>query len=338
MNDERYSRQRLFAPIGESGQERLKKSHILIVGMGALGACSAEQLVRAGIGKLTIIDRDYVEMSNLQRQQLYSENDAFEHLPKAVAAKKRLGKINASVEVEARVADCQKEQLEEIVPYVDLILDGTDNFETRLLINDASQKFKVPWIYGACVGSYGMSYTILPGKTPCLSCLLEQIPMGGATCDTAGVISPVVHMVAAHQVAESMKVLVDDRESLHHKFVTFDLWKHHYSAFKVSHAKRKTCSSCGESPAYPFLSESHRSKTVVLCGRETVQIRPSFGGKRDLLELKEKLPKEHVKYNSFLLTYHDGKHRMVFFADGRVLIHGTKDISKAKSLYHQVVG
>lgn len=338
MLSDRYSRQHLFKPIGRKGQQRLSEKHVLIIGAGALGTSSSEQLVRAGIGRLTIVDRDYVEGSNLQRQQLFSESDALEKLPKAVAAKKRLAEINSDVSIDANVEDVQAEELEILMKDVDLILDATDNFETRMLINDMSQKYRKPWIYGACVGSHGMSYTVVPTVTPCLNCLMETVPLGGATCDTIGVISPAVQMVTAHQVAEALKLLVDDFESLHRKLITFDLWNHYYSGITVSNAKNPECPSCGTKPTYPFLSEENQTKTAVLCGRETVQIRPS--GKRtfDLDELRTRLPGDKVKQNPFLLSYENGANRMVFFNDGRVLIHGTKDVTEAKSLYHRIVG
>ncbi|MGI8316402.1 thiazole biosynthesis adenylyltransferase ThiF [Halobacillus mangrovi] len=338
MLSDRYSRQQLFQPIGERGQQRLSEKHVLIIGAGALGTSSSEQLVRAGVGRLTIVDRDYVEGSNLQRQQLFSESDALEKLPKAVAAKKRLAEINSDVSIVAKVEDVQAEELEIIIKDVDLILDATDNFETRMLINDMSQKYRIPWIYGACVGSHGMSYTVVPTDTPCLNCLMETIPLGGATCDTVGVISPAVQMVTAHQVAEALKILVGDFESLHGKLITFDLWNHQYSGITVSNAKNPECSSCGTKPTYPFLSHENQTKTAVLCGRETVQIRPSGKRTRDLDELRTRLPHHKVKQNPFLLSYEDESKRMVFFNDGRVLIHGTKDVSEAKSLYHKIVG
>ncbi|RWZ52358.1 thiamine biosynthesis protein MoeB [Halobacillus fulvus] len=338
MKEDRYSRQTLFKPIGEAGQERLAQKHVLIVGAGALGTGIAEPLVRAGVGKITIVDRDYVEWSNLQRQQLYSERDAEKRFPKAIAAKRRLEEINSEVSIEAKVQDMQREEFEQLLPDVDLMMDATDNFETRLLMNDLAQKFLTPWIYGACVGSHGMSYTIMPKEMPCLNCLMETVPMGGATCDTVGVIGPVVQMVCAHQVAEALKILVGDFGSLHRKFITFDLWDHRYSGISVSQLKRSDCPSCGEDPSYPFLSYENRSKSAVLCGRDTVQIRPGLKGNRDLDELRQRLPDHLVEQNAFLLSYEHHGHRMVFFSDGRVFIHGTKDIVKAKSLYHSVVG
>ncbi|KHE72373.1 thiazole biosynthesis adenylyltransferase ThiF [Halobacillus sp. BBL2006] len=338
MLSERYSRQQLFKPIGEKGQQQLSEKHVLIIGAGALGTSSSEQLVRAGVGRLTIVDRDYVEVSNLQRQQLFSEKDALERLPKAEAAKKRLSEINSDVCVISKVEDVQREELEGLIQGVDLILDATDNFETRMLINDMSQKHQVPWIYGACVGSHGMSYTIIPGISPCLNCLMETVPLGGATCDTVGVISPAVQMVTAHQVTEALKLLVGDTQSLYEKLITFDLWNHHYTGIKVSRAKNPECPSCGSNRTFPFLSAENQTKTAVLCGRDTVQIRPSMHKNLDLNELRERLKGGEIKQNPFLLSYENNSFRMVFFTDGRVLVHGTKDVNEAKSLFHRIVG
>lgn len=228
MSD-RYSRQELFQPIGIKGQQKLSQKHVLIIGAGALGTGSSEALVRAGVGRITIVDRDYVEWSNLQRQQLYTEDDAAQRIPKAIAAENRLRQINSEVNIRALVTDVTTEEIESLVDGVDLIMDATDNFDTRLLINDASQKYQIPWVYGALVGSYGLTYTILPGKTPCLSCLLETVPLGGATCDTVGVISPAVQMVVAYQTAEALKILVEDFDAVRPTLLSFDLWTNHSS-------------------------------------------------------------------------------------------------------------
>ncbi|SDM82604.1 thiazole biosynthesis adenylyltransferase ThiF [Sediminibacillus halophilus] len=337
---ERYSRQELFAPIGEEGQDKIGKKHVLIIGAGALGTGAAEALVRAGVGKLTIVDRDYVEWSNLQRQQLYAEEDTENRLPKAVAAEKRLQSINSSVTIEAMVLDVSVEEIEQLIDRVDLIIDATDNFEIRLIINDIAQKYRIPWICGACVGSYGISYTILPGETPCLHCLLETVPMGGVTCDTAGIISPAVQMVVAYQTTEALKILVEDKQSLRKKLVSFDLWKNQHTAIQVDKLKREDCPSCGQAPSYPFLSYSNQAKTAVLCGRDTVQIRPAKQRSRNLQELAERLSKQDgkVSKNPYLLSFSIGDFRLVIFQDGRVLVHGTKDISEAKTLYHRYVG
>jgi sulfur carrier protein ThiS adenylyltransferase len=339
---DRYSRQELFAPIGKEGQKKISTKHVLIIGAGALGTGNAEALVRAGIGKLTMIDRDYVEWSNLQRQQLYSEEDAKERLPKAIAAKQRLERVNSDVVIEAIVGDAIARELELIIkenkPH--LIIDATDNFDTRMVINDISQKYKIPWIYGACVGSYGISYVIIPGKTPCLNCLLETVPIGGLTCDTAGIISPAVQMVVAYQVTEALKILVEDWQALRNKLVSFDLWKNQHTAIRVDKVKKETCPSCGENPTYPYLSYDMQTKTAVLCGRNSVQIRPAVRQDRDLEQLAQLLSQQGTKVekNPYLLSFQVDEHRLVVFKDGRVLVHGTKDINEAKTLYHRYLG
>ncbi|MFC3883834.1 thiazole biosynthesis adenylyltransferase ThiF [Bacillus songklensis] len=337
---ERYSRQELFAPIGKEGQKKIESKHVLIVGAGALGTGSAEALVRAGVGKVTIVDRDYVEWSNLQRQQLYSEQDAAKRVPKAIAAKQRLQNINSTVDIHVHVMDANANELQELLKDVDVIIDATDNFDTRFVINDLAQKYNIPWIYGACVGSYGLSYTIIPGKTPCLSCLLETVPMNGLTCDTAGIISPAVGMVVAYQVAEAIKLMVGDEDSLRHKLVSFDLWKNQHTMIAVEKLKRMDCPSCGTNPTYPFLQYDNQVKTAVLCGRNTVQIRPPYGQNRHLEETAQLLEKQHgkVEKNPYLVSFTVGEHRLVLFKDGRVFVHGTNDIMLAKTLYHRYLG
>lgn len=337
---ERYSRQTLFPSIGKSGQEKIRNKHVLIIGAGALGSGNAEIMARAGIGKLTIVDRDYVEESNLQRQQLYTEEDVADKLPKAAAAEKRLRAINSDVEIRSLIVDATPEKLEELVEGVDLILDSTDNFETRMAINDISQKHRIPWIYGACVGSYGMSFVVIPGKTPCLNCLLKTIPIQGMTCDTGGIIAPAVQMVIAHQTAEAMKILVEDWEAVRMSFVSFDLWRNQYSSMKMGKAKSEGCLSCGEAPTYPYLDVENMSKTAVLCGRDTVQIRPARTGMMNLKATAEQLAAlgYETKGNPYLLSVEMGENRLVIFQDGRALIHGTKDIAQARSIYQRLFG
>ncbi|WP_408009353.1 thiazole biosynthesis adenylyltransferase ThiF [Pseudalkalibacillus sp. A8] len=336
----RYSRQTLFTPIGEAGQQKIREKHVLIVGAGALGTGNAEALVRAGVGKLTIVDRDYVEWSNLQRQQLYGEKDAVDRLPKAIAAKSRLSLINSDVEIEAHILDATPEELENLITGVDLILDATDNFDTRMMINDISQKYSIPWIYGACVGSYGISFTILPGTSPCLNCMLDSVPIGGLTCDTAGIISPAVQMVVAYQTAEALKILVEDWAALRGKLVSFDVWTNQQTAINISKAKKEECLSCGKEPTYPYLAYENQTKTAVLCGRDSVQIRPPNRQHRDLTAMKEMLEDKggRIEQNPYLLSFTVNDRRMVLFNDGRALIHGTKDKSEAKTLYHRYFG
>lgn len=338
--NERYSRQILFQGIGKEGQGKISRKHVLIIGAGALGSGNAEVLVRAGTGTVSIIDRDYVEASNLQRQQLYTEEDVAEKLPKAAAAKMRLNAINSDVTVNSIIGDATPAVLEQLVGNVDLIIDATDNFETRMAINDVSQKYNVPWIYGACVGSFGMSFTIIPGKTPCLNCLLRTIPLQGMTCDTGGIISSAVQMVIAHQTAEALKVLVEDWEAVRRAFVSFDVWRNQYTSMKMSKAKFAGCLSCGENRTYPYLESENMTKTTVLCGRDSVQIRPSNSGEISLEQLAGQLSTlgYQVKGNPYLLSVEMEKERMVIFKDGRALIHGTKDLTHAKSVYQRILG
>lgn len=337
---ERYSRQTLFPPIGKSGQEKIRSKHVLMIGAGALGSGNAELLVRAGIGRLTIVDRDYIEASNLQRQQLYTEEDVAQKLPKAAAAEKRLKAINSDVEIRALIADATPEKLEELVDGVDLIIDATDNFETRMAINDISQKYQIPWIYGACVASFGMSFSIIPGKTPCLNCLLKTMPLQGMTCDTGGIIGPAVQMVIAHQGSEALKILVEDWNALRTSFVSFDLWRNQYTSMKMSKAKDSGCLSCGENPTYPYLDAENRTKTTVLCGRDTVQVRPPKQQQLNLQETAEKMRDlgYQVKANPYLVSVEIDENRMVIFQDGRALIHGTKDLAQARSIYQRFLG
>ncbi|MFF5399047.1 thiazole biosynthesis adenylyltransferase ThiF [Peribacillus butanolivorans] len=338
--NERYSRQTLFSPIGEGGQEKIQQKHILLLGAGALGSANAEALTRAGVGKLTIVDRDYVETSNLQRQQLYTEQDVEEKLPKAEAAKRHLHAINHEVEVKAVIMDATAQTLEPLLGHVDLIMDATDNFETRMIINDLSQKLQIPWIYGACVGSVGMTMTILPGQTPCLHCLLKTIPIQGMTCDTGGIISPAVTMVVAHQIAEALKILVEDWESIRPSLVTFDLWRNQYQTVRLTKVKKKDCLSCGDQRTYPFLTLENATKTAVLCGRDTVQVRPPKPLKLQLEKLAKDLNGSGylVKVNPFLLSCEKNGERMVVFQDGRALVHGTKDMVHAKAMYQSILG
>ncbi|WP_080872866.1 MoeB/ThiF family adenylyltransferase [Oceanobacillus timonensis] len=333
----RYARQTLFTPIGEDGQRKLSKKRVLIIGCGALGSANAENLTRAGIGGLVLVDRDYVEESNLQRQQLYTEEDVDKQMPKAVAAKARLQAINSEVEIEARVLDADATSLKPLLDGIDLVIDATDNFDTRFLLNDLLQQHPLPWIFGSCVGSTGMSYTIFPNESPCLRCLLDTIPINGATCDSAGIISPAVQMVVAHQTTEALKILVGDKEALRTSLLTFDLWNNHYHTMKVERAKKKACPSCGEHPSYPALHDSSSTKSEVLCGRNTVQIRTSR--QPNVHVLKERLKKiGSVKANDFLVSVEYKTYRLVFFPDGRTLIHGTNSIEKAKSIYYQLAG
>ncbi|RSK27928.1 thiamine biosynthesis protein MoeB [Bacillus sp. HMF5848] len=339
MHD-RYSRQTLFNHIGQEGQSNLKKGHVLLIGAGALGTANAEMLVRGGIGKLTIVDRDYVEWSNLQRQQLYSEEDAENRLPKVVAAAQRLNKLNSDVIINPIIKDVGVQELEDLIADADVILDATDNFETRLIINDVAIKFNKPWVYGACVGSFGLMFTILPNETPCLQCLLGKVPLQGMTCDTVGIIAPAVQMVAAHQTAEVLKILVKDFKALNRKLISFDLWKNLYTAVNVIKIKSESCPSCGNNRTYPNIQFENQVRAVALCGRDTVQIRPPQSLNIELSKLNDTFIKSGFKteQNPYLLSVLTPPYRIVVFRDGRMLVHGTNDLAKAKALYHRYIG
>lgn len=329
----------LFKPIGASGQEKIRRKHALVIGAGALGSGACEILVRSGVGKVTIVDRDYVEWSNLQRQQLYTEEDARRRMPKAVAACEHLKQINAEVELIPIIADFFGIDIQNIIQDVNVIIDATDNFETRMYINDISQKFKVPWVYGGCVGSTGISYTIIPGKTPCFECLMGKVPFAGDTCDTVGVIAPIVQWVCSQQSVEALKILVEDDRSLRSTLVFTDLWDNEWSSIKVNQLKREDCPSCGSNPTYPYLNVNRNTESTVLCGRDTVQIRPGGGLDVDFVQLTSWFQQSdyQVDANNFLINVHLRDKRAVVFRDGRALIHGTKDEREAKMIYQQMI-
>ncbi|MFD1708684.1 ThiF family adenylyltransferase [Siminovitchia sediminis] len=337
---ERYSRQMLFQHIGPEGQEEIGKKHALIVGVGALGTHTSELLARAGVRKLTLIDRDYVDLSNLQRQHLFTEKDALEKWPKAEAAKEKLQDINSCMEVEAVVAQADAALMENLIKDVDLLVDGTDNFETRFLLNDLAHKYNIPYLFGACVGSFGMAFTIIPGVTPCLQCVIKRLPLQGQTCDTVGIIAPAVQMVTAHQGAEALKILSGRGEAVRKTYVSFDLWENEYLSLKAGALKESGCLSCGEEPSYPYLQSDQEMKVAVLCGRDTVQIRPASGEGLPLEQLVQQWQSAGLKVggNPFLISVQKEEARAVFFKDGRALIHGTKDLNEARKIYHSLIG
>ena len=337
--DNRYSRQELCTFIGHEGQKHIREKHVLIIGAGALGSASAEMLIRSGVGALTIIDRDYVEWSNLQRQQLYSEEDAKAALPKAIAARNRLSKINSEVRIYAYVMDAIANNLQPFLENIDVIIDATDNFDIRFILNDLAQKWKIPFIFAACAGSFGSTFTIIPGKTPCLQCLLKEMPLTGTTCDNYGIINPIIQMMASYQVTECLKLLIGDEESLRKTYLTMDLWNNQYFSFRMDKAKKDDCLSCGSQPSYPFLQYERQTKAAVLCGRNTVQLRPSHQHSHQLERLEKTLQKRgKVKRNPFLLSCQLDDYRIVIFQDGRVFVHGTNDIKIAKNMYYSLLG
>ncbi|RXI99452.1 thiazole biosynthesis adenylyltransferase ThiF [Anaerobacillus alkaliphilus] len=336
VSKDRYSRQVLFQPIGEEGQRKLANKKILIVGMGALGTVLANHLVRAGVGHVRFADRDYVEKSNLQRQMLFDEDDVIEALPKAVAAQNRLQKINSDVLVEGIVTDVTLQNIEELMEGVDLVLDGTDNFQTRFLINDACYQKGIPFVYGGAVSSRGMSAIFIPGVTPCLRCFIGGGNSAGQTCDTIGVISPVVDIVASFQAIEALKYLTDNHDVQRKSLITFDVWKHHMYEMKFS-KRKENCPTCSLNE-YPALQGDQEQTVTSLCGRETVQI--NLGQKLNIEEWAEKLAKvADVTKTPFLVRANlpEGE-RLVLFPDGRTLVQGTEDIARAKSLYARYIG
>lgn len=337
----RYSRISLFPPIGDEGLRRLHESAVLIVGAGALGGPLAEMLTRAGIGLIRIVDRDYVDWSNLQRQQLFSEQDALDVTPKAIAAANRLRAINSDVYVEPIVADVTAANVRRLVKGVDLILDATDNFETRYLLNDAACEAGIPWIYGACVGASGSTMTIVPGKTPCLMCLFgEDMPQRRETCDTVGVIAPAPQMTTAYQAVEAFKMLTQSHDSLRSTFVSFDLWNNERAEVDVSRNRLPTCPSCGEAPTYPYLNGKKGTSAAVLCGRDTVQIRLQDVKEWDLKTVAStarSLDKD-ARTNAHLVSFRVNGHRLVVFKDGRVLVHHAQDAATARRICSQYLG
>lgn len=338
MND-RYSRQILFSEIGRAGQERLLNSRVLLVGCGALGASHAEMLARAGVGRLRIVDRDFVEFTNLQRQTLFKESDAEARLPKAIAAKTRIGEINSETQVEAIIADVNHSNVESLINGCDLVLDGTDNFQVRYLLNDACVKHSRTWIYGAAVSSYGTTMTIIPGETPCLRCIFDEMPDAGSspTCDTAGVIMPIIATVSATQVAEALKILVGDFASLHRSLMQFDIWANDRQRIKLG-PPNPDCKPCGQK-IFEFLDSESQDFSAVLCGRNAVQIAPPKPTVIDLHDLAARLSSlADVKQNEYLVRLFANGHEMTVFADGRAIVKGTDDTSVARALYSRFVG
>jgi len=337
--NERYSRQILFDGIGKEGQQRLLESRALIVGCGALGSAHAESLARAGVGNLRIVDRDFVEASNLQRQTMFTERDAEERTPKAIAAAKHIGEITSDIKVEAEIADVNNSNIEQFIKDCDVVLDGTDNFATRYLINDACVKHDVNWIYGAAVGSYGVSMTIRPHQTACLRCVFEEAPPAASapTCDTAGVIMPIISVVAAVQVAEALKLLTGHDEALHQSLMQFDVWRNEWRKINPGPAWPE-CPTCGLGK-FTTLEAVAGEFAAVLCGRDAVQIYPAQATKINFESLAERLrPSGEVKFNDYLLRFRAGEFELTVFQDARSIIRGTSEIQTARSIYAKYIG
>lgn len=336
MNQEKYSRQILFRPIGPEGQQKLLQSRVVIIGCGALGTAQAATLARAGVGTLRIVDRDYVEESNLQRQTLFDEADAAQNLPKAVAAERKLKQINSDVRVEGIVADVEGSNVEELIRGFAVVLDGTDNFEARYLVNDAAVKLGVPWIYGAAVASYAATLTILPGRSPCLSCVFPHPPQGmQETCDTVGVIAPAVAWASALQVTEALKILLGRESELHGSLLAYDVWKNQYQ--QVRPKRDPNCRTCG-AREFAYL-ESDAPAQTTLCGRDAVQIRQLRPQALDLAALRRRLEQfGSVRGNEYLLRCALGPYELTIFPDGRTIVKGTDDPAVARGVYAKYVG
>lgn len=339
MNSERYSRQILFSGIGKSGQEQLAASHAVIIGCGALGSMQAEMLARAGVGKLRLIDRDFIEESNLHRQVMFEERDAAERLPKAIAAANRIARINSEVQAEPVVKDVNYSNIEELIRDADVVLDGTDNFEVRFLLNDAAVKHGKPWVYGAAVGAHGVQMTIIPGQTPCLRCVFPEMPAPGTspTCDTAGVVLPIIATIVSYQIAEAIKILTGQFEKLHGSLLQFDLWQNTFTKLRL-HQRATDCPTC-QQKKFEFLSARSGQLATSLCGRNSVQITPAVSHQIDLAELADQLRDVgEVSYNRYLLKLKVGEHEITVFTDARSIIKGTDDPAVARTLYARYVG
>jgi len=337
--NERYSRQILFSGIGTDGQNRLRESRAAIIGCGALGTAQAEALARAGVGRLRIIDRDFVEASNLQRQTMFTEHDAAERLPKAIAAANHIKEINSEINLEPEILDVNHTNIERLIKGCDVVLDGTDNFATRYLINDACVKHRINWIYGAAVGSYGVTMTIRPHVTACLRCIFEEAPPAASapTCDTAGVIMPIISIVAAVQVSEALKLLTGQLDQLHASLMQFDVWRNEWRKIRPGDPLVE-CPTCGLGD-FQTLGAGAAEFAAVLCGRNAVQISPARPTPINFSALAQRLGAAgDVEFNDYLLRFRAGAYELTVFHDARSIIRGTDEIATARSLYAKYIG
>ncbi len=336
--DDRYSRQILFSGIGAEGQQRLLAARVLIVGCGALGSAHAESLARAGVGHLRIVDRDFVEPSNLQRQTMFTESDAEQRLPKAIATANHLRQINSEIEIEPHILDINYSNVERLLEGCDVVIDGTDNFATRYLVNDACVKHNVNWIYGAAVGSYGVTMTVRPHRSACLRCIFEEAPPAASapTCDTSGVIMPIINIVSAVQASEALKLLTGRLDDLHGSLMQFDVWRNEWRRIGTG-TPRPDCQTCGAG-IYETLSHAGEA-AAVLCGRDAIQISPPQPTHINFSSLAERLRRAgEVKFNEYLLRFKTGNFELTVFPDARSIIRGTDEIATARSLYAKYIG
>lgn len=338
---ERYSRQVRFPGIGDEGQRRIMAGRATLIGCGALGTVLANALVRAGVGHLRLIDRDFIETNNLQRQILFDEDDIAANLPKAEAAARKLRRINSTVRIESIVADVDRTNILDFMNDIDVILDGSDNFEVRYLINDAAVKLGKPWVYGGCIGSFGQSMTIIPGETPCLRCVFETAPNPGetGTCETAGVLGPIVNVVASIQAAEALKLLAGRRDAINRDLIAIDVWDNSSRHIKIAGLRDKVQCPCCQRRTFDWLDGSHGAQTTSLCGRNAVQVSHRTTGQLDFEAMARELGTlGPVSFNRFLLKFDVDGFQFTVFPDGRAIIKGTNDPDKAKTLYAKYVG
>lgn len=332
-----------FHGIGEAGQKKLLASRITLCGCGALGTVLANTLVRAGVGFVRIIDRDFIEHHNLQRQVLFDEDDVASNLPKAEAATRKLRRINSEITIEPIVTDIDHTNILDFVSDVDLVLDGTDNFEVRYLVNDAAIKLNKPWVYGGAIGSVGQTMTIIPGLTPCLRCVVETSPPPGmaATCETAGVLSPTINVIASLQATEAIKILTGHIEAINRELVYIDVWDNEFRRFKISKLKDKVDCPCCKQHNYEWLEGKMGAHTTSLCGRNAVQVAHRTTSQLNFSTLAEVLhgaAQGEVSHNKFMLRFTADGHDFTVFPDGRAIIKGTSDIDRAKTLYAKYIG
>lgn len=337
---DRYRRQTRYAALGEDGQRRLLKSRVLVCGSGALGCVVADTLVRAGVGFTRLVDRDFVDLDNLHRQVLFSEQDATEQLPKAVAAANRLQAVNSSVQVEPVVADVNATNIRQLADGVDLIVDGTDNFETRYLINDMAVSIGIPWVFAGCVGAEGQVLAIVPGETPCLSCIMPEPPPAAEmpTCESAGVLPPIVNVIASLQAIEALKVLSGNREQVNPAMTFVDLWSNQQRSLSMAGSLVSDCPTCGKRE-FRWLEGKRGSAVTQLCGRNSVQLSADAVDAVDLPALAGKLGSVgEVTLNKYLLRVEVEGHLLTVFADGRTIVGGTEDPAVARTMHAKYVG
>ena len=337
----RYLKQTRFSPLGPQGQARLGQSCVLICGCGALGSVLADTLVRSGVGRVKLVDRDFVELSNLHRQVLYDEQDVADVLPKAIAAQNKLQRVNSNVQIEAEVCDVDHTNIERLAEGVDCLCDGTDNFETRFLLNDASHALSIPWVYGGCVGAEGQQMTILPGETACLRCLMNDVPPPGTspTCDTVGVLGPIVNVIASLQAMECLKIVSGNRQAISRTLNVLDLWESRIRQVKLDGLRENSsCPTC-QKLDFAWLRGDNLGQSQVLCGRNAVQLNPAGRQQVDFERLREKLATVgEVTANPFLLRANIDDYTLTIFADGRTIVGGTEDVAEAKTVHAKYIG